>query len=449
MLGSVHGCREILEPPPVDLLVDELVLTGPADIEPVRLGLYNALRSFGSTTIMAGDFTADYIQHNGTFTDYNELGNKNLTAANGAVAALWGGIYGAVYIANFIEENIGQVSKVTQDEKDVLLAEARFCRGYAYFIAAYTFGDVPLVTTTDVQTNRNIPRTSKEDILAFVLEDYEAALADLPDLWDANSREVNKQFATRNAVRAALARYYLYGKDWINAEKYATELINTGRQSLDSSYVTVITTEFDSETIFEVAYGNTSGDDPGTSSTGLNNLLVGRREVIPSNNFVLQLLTNNAGTRTATIRFNSSNQQGNDNGWTVTKYGTPDQSNNNITLFRLAETYLIRAEARAQQGKITGTGGALADVNVLRIRAKAPLANFSTQANALTVIEQERLYELAFEGHRWFDLRRTERVQAVMSAFSPNWSSKFELWPVPQGEIQRNPALQGSQNPGY
>src|SRR5690606_24866853 len=122
----------------------------------------------------------------------------------------------------------------------------------------------------------------------------------------------------------------------------------------DSSYVTVITTEFDSETIFEVAYANSSSDDPGTSSTGLNNILVGRREVIPSNSYVQQIITINAGTRRATISFNSNNQGGRDNGWTVTKHGTPDQGNNNITVFRLAEIYLIRAEARAQQGKIAG-----------------------------------------------------------------------------------------------
>src|SRR5690606_14665909 len=90
VLVSFGSCREILEPPPVDLLVDDLVLRGPDDMDPVRIGLYNAVRSFGLATIFAGDFTPDYIQNNGTFTDYNELGTKQITAANTLASTLWG-----------------------------------------------------------------------------------------------------------------------------------------------------------------------------------------------------------------------------------------------------------------------------------------------------------------------------------------------------------------------
>lgn len=447
LLLIAAGCRQILEPPPIDLLVDDLVLRGPDDMEPVRLGLYNAARSFGSTTIFAGDFTADYIQNNGTFNDFNELGTKNITAANTLARTLWGNIYTTIYIANFIEENIDDVARVSQAEKDRLVAQARFCRAYAYFIAAQAFGDVPNVTTTDVQTNRAVPRAPKQEILTRVLADYQAAITDLPLRWDPDNAALNKQFATKNAVRAGLARYHLYEGNWTLAEQYADTIINSRVQALDSSYVNVISTEFDSETIFELAYANSSNDDPGTSSTGLNNILVGRREVIPSNNYVQDILQTNSGTRRATISFNSNNQQGRDNGWTVTKHGTPDQGNNNITVFRLAEIYLIRAEARAQQNRITGTNGALADVNVLRTRARAPMAVFNNQATALSTIEMERLYELSFEGHRWFDLKRTGRLNAVMNPLSANWNDKYQVWPIPVTEIQTNRSL--VQNAGY
>jgi hypothetical protein len=441
------ACREILEPPPVDLLVDELVLNGPDDMESVRIGLYNATRSFGSANIFAGDFTADYIQNNGTFTDFNELGTKSITAANSIVNTLWGNVYSAIYIANFIEENVEGVSRVSRAEKDELLAEARFCRGYAYFIAAHAFGDVPNVSSTDVQINRNIARTPKAEILAKVASDLRAAANELPLRWGQDNAALNKQFATKNAARAALARYYLYEGEWQSAERYADTIINSRVQTLDSSYVNVISTEFDSETIFELAYANSSSDDPGTSTTGLNNILVGRREVIPSNHYVQEILQPNAGTRRATISFSPNNQRGRDNGWTVTKYGTPDQGNNNICVFRLGEIYLIRAEARAQQGRITGPTGALADVNVLRARAKAPLAAFTNQVNALSVIETERLYELSFEGHRWFDLKRTNRLNAVMAPLYPNWNDRYSVWPIPITELQTNRAL--TQNNGY
>jgi starch-binding outer membrane protein, SusD/RagB family len=447
MLLAFSACRNILEPPPVDLLVDELVLNDPSDVEPVRLGLYNAFRGIGSPTIIAGSFTADFIQHNGTFIVYNELGNKQITATNPAAEALWGGIYNTIYIANFIEERINTVPGVTEGARKQILAEARFLRGYANFIGVYSFGDIPKVTTTDIATNRNIPKSTKADILQSVLADYAAALPDLPAT--NSNKTLAKTYATQNAVRAALARYYLYQQDWANAEKTATEIIATKLQTLPPSYADVIFQEYDDETILEVAYANNSSDDPGTSTFGLNNVLVGRREVIPANSYILTMLETNAGERNQTIDFDPTKQRGRDNGWSVAKYGTPDEANNNITIFRLAEQYLIRAEARARQGRIVGANGAQADINVLRTRAKAPAATITTQENALLTIEKERVYELSFEGHRWYDLKRTGRIQAIMSAFSPNWNQKFELWPIPQSELQRNKALAGGQNPGY
>lgn len=444
---TLSSCREILEPPPVDLLVDDLVLNEASDVGPVRLGLYNAFRGLGSFIVIAGDFTPDYIQHNGTFTVYNELGNKQITSANAAAEGLWGAIYNTVYIANFIEERISDVPGVTEATRKQVLAEARFLRGFANFVGAYSFGGIPKVTTTNIETNRVIPKASQTEILQSVLADYSAALPDLPA---TNSNRITaKSFATQNAARAALARYYLYQGDWAQAEQYATQIINTRLQSLPESYADVAFQEFDDESILEVAYANNSSDDPGTSTFGLNNVLVGRREVIPANTYILTMLETNAGERRQTISFNAQLQRGRDNGWSAVKYGSPDQANNNITIFRLAEQYLIRAEARARQGRIVGTNGAQADLNVLRTRAKAPTLTVTTQENALLAVERERVYELSFEGHRWYDLKRTGRIQPVMSAFSPNWDQKFVLWPIPQSEIQRNPALSGAQNPGY
>ncbi len=451
-LAILASCQQILEPKPVDLLVDDLVLNEPNDVQPVRIGLYNSFRAIGSPNMIAGDFMADHIQANGTFNDYIQFGTKRVTSTNTVVDALWLSIYRTVYVANFILERLPNVSGVKDDARKQLLAEARFMRGWANFIGTYTYGDLPKVTTTNNQTNTQIARTAKADILASVLADYQAALTDLPDVTSASTNATtNATYLNKVNCRATMARFYLYQKNWVQAEAFATQVINSGVYSLLPNYSDVVTKDFTAESVLEVGYS--LSDDPGTSgdpftgSPGLNNLFVGRREIIPSNQLVAVLISTEAGTRSQTITNNPQQQRASDNGWTVRKYGTASEDNNNIVYMRLAELYLIRAEARAQQGKLTGAAGAVADLNVLRTRAKAPAITLAVQADVLLAVERERVYELAFEGQRWYDLVRTGRAQAVMSAFSPNWDSHFELWPIPQREIQLNTLL--VQNPGY
>ncbi|WP_420147972.1 RagB/SusD family nutrient uptake outer membrane protein [Spirosoma sp.] len=434
------SCKEILEPTPYDLQIDDITLTRAADVPLVRIGLYSAFRGMTSSIVIAGDFTADHIKHNGTFTAYQEFGTKQITSTNADIQAFWAAMFRTVYVANFILEKLPNVAGVSSSARSQLTAEARFLRGLANFYGVYTFGDIPLPTTTDQATNRNIARSPKATVLAAILADFNAALE---GTGLADDSSTGAAYLSKRVVQAALARFYLYQKNWAQAETFATQVINSGKFTLVPDYNTIVIQNFTAESIFEVGY--TQNDDAGT----LNSLFVSRREVIPSDQVVIALNSAESGERVKTIEFNVSEQQGNDNGWTVLKYGTAIAGNANIVVFRLAEMYLIRAEARAQQGKLTGAGGAVADLNVLRTRAKAtPVANAS-QADLLLVVERERQYELAFEGHRWYDLVRTGRAQAVMSAFSPNWNARYEVWPIPQAEILRNPALQGAQNPGY
>ena len=118
----------------------------------------------------------------------------------------------------------------------------------------------------------------------------------------------------------------------------------------------------------------------------------------------------------------------------------------NIAL-RFAELYLIRGEARAQLANITG---AKADIDVVRARAGLSALNASiTQVQLLFAIEQERKVELFGEwGHRWFDLKRTARADAVIGGQKPaTWQSTDVLYPIPENQRMANPSL--TQNPGY
>jgi hypothetical protein len=448
LLLILNACHNVLEPQPVDLTVDKIVLNEAKDAPLVQLGLYNSFRVIPPAMVIAGDMTADNLIHNGTFTQYRELGTKRITSANGSVAILWEAIYNTIYVSNFILERLPDITGIPSAQRDQFMATAHFLRGYAYFVGVNTYGAIPLVLTTDIATNRNIPRASTDEILSLVLEDYNFALGKLP------AKGENPGYASESAVRSALARFYLYQQDWANAESNATSVISSNRYTLETSFENVVNKDFPTESILEVGY--TLIDDPGTDNNiGLNSLFVGRREIIPSDQVVLALSSAESGNkpdslgrlgRFSSISFKTSNFKGSDNGWSVAKYGTPDVDNNNVYVFRLAELYLIRAEARAQQNNIAG---AVTDINVLRNRAHAPLVKSVTKAQLLQIIEDERRYELAFEGHRWYDLVRTGRAATVMSAFSANWTNTYERWPIPQREIQNNPALVGNQNPGY
>jgi hypothetical protein len=438
----VTSCKEVLEPEPIDLLVDDIVLNEVKDVPNVEIGLYNAFRVIAPATVIAGDFTADMLIHNGTFTQFRELSTKQITSANASVATLWGSIYNTVYIANFIIERLPLVPGLKAPERDRVLATAHFLRGYAYFIGFTTFGPIPLVVTTSIETNRNIARATEAEVLQLIIDDYLFAQGKLP------TDPVSPGFAGEYAVRAALARYYLYVENWAEAEAFATDVIESGLYSLESDFSTLVTEDFTEEAIFEVGYN--ISDDPGTNGNiGLNNLFLGRREIIPSNQAIVALASSESGDRFSSIQFDIDKLVGNDNGWSVAKYGTADEDNNNVVVFRLAEMYLIRAEARAQQQKTTGLNSAQEDINVLRQRANAPTVGSLSQSQMLVIIEDERRYELAFEGHRWYDLVRTGRIDAVMPAFSGNWKEAYERWPIPQREIQNNPSLAGNQNPGY
>jgi hypothetical protein len=121
-------------------------------------------------------------------------------------------------------------------------------------------------------------------------------------------------------------------------------------------------------------------------------------------------------------------------------YNTSSTSTDPAYVIRTAEMYLIRAEARAQQNKLTE---ALADLNVIRARAGVPPSVAANQASLLSAIEEENGLEFAFEAHRWFDLVRTGRAGAVLGITNQD----YWLFPIPLSDVLSDPDV--VQNPGY
>ncbi|MFP4093447.1 MAG: RagB/SusD family nutrient uptake outer membrane protein [Cyclobacteriaceae bacterium] len=435
------SCEDILEPQPVDLITDDEVLTDAGSAQVVVSGIYRGFASLAAPKIVAGDMMADHLQANGTFTQYIEIGNHDLSTSNGSAEALWEVIYDIAYRVNFLLEGLPEVTGLLDTQRERFEAEARFIRAYAYWLGAYTYGDIPIVTSTNITDNRTVGRTPFADVLAYVEEEFLYTIDKLP------VEPQNAGFLSNGAAKAMLARYYLYRENWGEAERYATEVIdgvNTFDYTLEANFEDVLA-DFSSESILEIVYS--ANDNPGTSTDfGINNLFVGRREIIPTDPIIFAL-NSLGGERDIMLNFDADNLGGNDNGWTIVRYGPFD----NIPIFRLAEMYLIRAEARARQDRVTGAGGGLQDLITVRQRSANAddLQGISGQSQLLQAIERERQVELAFEGHRWYDLKRTGRAASIMNAFTPNWSDTDLLWPIPLREVQNNPALRNAQNPGY
>src|SRR5690606_13334089 len=230
--------------------------------------------------------------------------------------------------------------------------------------------------------------------------------------------EVNRIRATKRTVWALRARLHLYRGQWEQAEEYATKLIEkTADYTLLRPYSAwfannVVGTR---ESIFELEF---SALNPSAIRSQMQHPTNGGTYRYAPNDRFVQLLNdpNIGGGRSALIK--SVTQSGTTIWFGNLYYRLP--ATDPAYIFRIAEMYLIRAEARAQRDNLSVLDGALADLNEVRDRAGLLPSAAVTKRDVLLAIEEERRYEFAFEAHRWFDLARTGRAKAVLEALDPN-----------------------------
>ena len=301
------------------------------------------------------------------------------------------------------------------------------------------WGDVPLITSTHFEENRLIPRTPILNVYEFVIQDLKEAQGLLAEGYAHAAGErvrVNKGVAT-----ALLARVYLYMEDWGNAEVQSTAVIENPLYILKVDLNTVFLKN-DTEAIWQLKplfRGNTNEAEIF--------ILTGRPDFTALSDFVYNAFE--AGDeRKSNWTGTFTNETGAWNfpyKYKIKSDPDPDNATEYSMVLRLAEQYLIRAEARAQQGNLTG---AQEDLNMIRNRAGLENTTAVTKVGLLDAILQERQVELFTEwGHRWLDLKRTGRADAILSSIKPGWQSTSILWPIPQQEIDNNPNLK--QNEGY
>jgi len=468
LLPVFFGCRKFVTvPSPVTSINGGNVYTADQTATAVLTGIYAQLSNSGgisslgadATSVFAGLSADEFSFYGGAsvnfLQEYQYYTNSLISNTPGSDGQ-WGATYPLIYTVNAAIAGLNASTTLTSAVKQQLLGEAYFMRAFFYFYLVNEYGAVPLVLTTTYTTNALLPRASKALVWQQVIADLKVAEAQL----SSNFLDVTLLASSPERVRpskwaaaALLARAYLYTQDYPDAEKESTELIsNTSLFSLSP-----VNTAF-----LRAGLGNNEAIWQWQPVNSMQNTTDAQVFILPSSgpdnvNYPIYL---NPGLVSSfeSGDLRKTNWTGNVTvGGTTYYYPYKYKINDDTTVvneyymvFRLGEQYLIRAEARAEQ---TETPGSLADLDAIRSRAGLPAYGGATdQASLLAAIWQERRVELFSEwGHRWFDLKRTGTVNAVMGVVTPEkggtWNPDWQYYPVPLQELKLNPEL--TQNAGY
>jgi hypothetical protein len=482
---SFIGCKKFAETPiPTDQVAENAVYSNDATAIAVLTSLYKGMNStptqgsfgtsIGIATGLASDeysITSPFNNSTSLFLRYylNDLSQTNPSGVSGSEH--WAPFYNSIFKCNAAIQGLMSSDALTPAVRDQLIGEAKFLRAFFYFYLVNEFGDVPLVLTTDPKINTNLPRASKSDVYQQMISD----LLDAEKRLSSNFLDISLLNSSMERVRptqwaasALLARVYLYIGEYSKSEEKATSVLsNTTLFGLIPALNNVFMKN-SKEAIWQI------------QPTDQNfNTREGQALIIPTTGPVSGGNGNPVYLSNQLLKsFETSDKRKIKGNWVDTviykvsttplKYDTlPYVSKYKIAasqgvttasgmteyfmVLRLAEQYLIRAEARAQLGKNTESQ---ADLNMIRSRAGLSNTAAADKSSLITAIIHERQVELFGEwGHRWFDLKRTGNIDAVMSIVTPlkangaQWRSYQQLFPIPIKDIQASTNL--NQNPNY
>ncbi len=450
------GC-EVLEHEPQQQISTELAFSNEKSAEAVLNGLYNeAQLVYSWRPFIFGDLASDAVQSIDTWDAFNQVDNYSNSADNSEVDDFYTQIYRGIDMANQIIANAPKVEMPAAKIND-FLGQAYLFRGMFYFELARYWSGIPnsyneegvVIRTTPSNGNNDesfAPRASFDATWTQILSDLQEGYARLPEVRSNNAE--NRRRLTKPAAAAMLARTYFYQANWPQAANYASEVISNARFSLVEPFSTIYRTEFSVESIFEMDYNNI--DFSGIRGWYYPPNLGGRGGLCFHSAYYQYLIEEPGDARASLIASRVFNGQ---TVYYSTKYDLLLNASN-IPLLRIAEMYLIRAEARVN-GAGGGPAGAITDLNAVRNRAGLPSVNPSGSSSILNAIWKERDKEFAIEGQRYFDLIRTGRAMSTLQNLSRTAGSSLVsipnqgrlLMPIPNADILANPQM--TQNSAY
>lgn len=404
-------------------------------------GLYTKLRTNGmlkggsGTSANLGLYTdeLDYYQQSPTSQFYA----NTLIASESQVAELWNQTYNQIYTANAIIDGVASSAALPEAGRRQLRGECLFIRGLLHLNLLHIFGDIPYINTTDYSKNSTVKREPEKAVYEAILSDLKLAAELLPEAYVTAERVR----PNRLAALAVMARTYLYAREYGNALNAASAVIASPLYVWENDLAKTFL-KGSTSTIWQFMPANGTAYTPDADTyifTTRPHLMALTPEFV--NAFEPSDKRKSTWIGSVTI--------GTETWYHAFKYKQRIIAGNATeypVILRLAEQYLIRAEAKLMLGDVAG---AKDDVNLIRRTAGLSNTSAATAEELLTEIIKQRRFELFTEfGQRFFDLKRTGRLDAELKPKKAGWNTSDRLWPIPENEILTNPNL-GPQNPGY
>ncbi|HYG38000.1 MAG TPA: RagB/SusD family nutrient uptake outer membrane protein [Cytophagales bacterium] len=403
-----------------------------------------------------------------------DISNFVTTTDNAAALDIWRGPAPGILRCNTVLEKVPAID-MEEGTKNRILGEARFLRGLYYFTLVRLFGDVPLITVSQKPGDDLRPaRTPKAEVYQQIIADLTEAMELLPPREEYSGSDIGR--ASKGAAAGLLAKVYLTLGEWQKTVDLCEQVKALGYQ-LNPEYKQNFdpATENSQESLFEVQYiGKTAGVDfwSNENQSSWTSTFMGPRNSNmaeggygwnqPTQEFVDAYEAGDL-RKDVTVFYEGSPQfDGQDykasystTGYNVRKFivsrsvaTTFDNNPSNFPVLRYADVLLMKAEAL---NELDRTPEAEAPLNEVRERAGLGEIHDLSKNDFREKVLHERRMELAFEGHRWFDLIRVDNgeygINFLHSIGKVNATTKHLLLPIPQQERASNPNL--SQNPGY
>jgi hypothetical protein len=451
ILFSLVSCKKDLVQVPQTTKTADNFYSNETELEEAVKGVYATLQFTGNynTGLPAiGELPGEDAYDETPANDngyYGQLDDINIISQNGIMQDTWADSYTGIQRANIVLNRIKDITYKDNNVKNARIGEMKFIRALYYFNLVRIFGDVPLVTSeiSNPLASFGQVRAPKADVYKQIETDLNEAIPLLPTRTSSNKMRVVK-----TAAQSLLGKVKLTQKDYASAETLLMSVESSGVQQLLSDVSTVfpIANELNDEIIFSVQYAsglnsNSEGSDAYRmfNPTGrVIGSMTGTKGhgVLKSSFYNLYDVTDKrknvyVGAIASGIGFN--------NKIAVPTTVVTDAASDWVVL-RYADVILMLAEIENELGKPIQ---ALSYLNMIRIRAGLTTFSSSDKVAIFNEIDLQRRKELVWEGHRWFDLLRQDRVKTVLGVSDVN---KL-LMPLPASQIAADPSLK--QNPGY